>query len=115
MTDRSPPLVKAARLDPNGVFLGIDEIAADKLTDLHLPDITECDLTPGRYAWHNGTFVPVTPEPRPGAPKPIAPDATVAIAQGLAAIAQAGKLALPKTTQDWITATLQTLDAKGAR
>jgi hypothetical protein len=44
--------IKAALLDEQGIFLGIDELTdAGQLTDQHLPGITECDLPPGRYRW----------------------------------------------------------------
>jgi hypothetical protein len=44
--------IKAALLDEQGIFLGIDELTdAGQLTDRHLPLITECDLPSGRYRW----------------------------------------------------------------
>ena len=44
--------IKAARLDEQGVYQGIDELAdASALTPLHLPQIEACDLAPGLYRW----------------------------------------------------------------
>lgn len=44
--------IKAALLNEQGIFLGIDELTdAGQLTEQHLPQITECDLPPGRYRW----------------------------------------------------------------
>jgi hypothetical protein len=48
--------MKAALLDApaasgKGVFLRMVEVAADELTDRHVPTIPECDLEPGRYVW----------------------------------------------------------------
>lgn len=44
--------LKAALLDEQGIFLRIDELDdAEALTERHLPQITDCDLPPGRYRW----------------------------------------------------------------
>lgn len=44
--------IKAALLDEAGIYERIDELAsAADLTPLHLPQITRCDLPPGRYRW----------------------------------------------------------------
>lgn len=44
--------IKAALLDEQGIFLRIDEVADEAaLTERHLPQITTCDLPPGRYRW----------------------------------------------------------------
>lgn len=55
MTDE-PQIVKAALLDENGVFLRIDSIPIDQLTPRHLPQITECDLPPGKARWNSETL-----------------------------------------------------------
>lgn len=45
--------VFAARLDDRGVYQGVDELdSAEALTDRHLPEVTECDLPPGKYRWN---------------------------------------------------------------
>ena len=51
----------AALLDVRGVYLRMDEV--EQLTEHHLPQITACDLPPGRYLWvpsesseHGGAF-----------------------------------------------------------
>lgn len=44
--------MRAALLDENGVFLRMDEV--DTPTARHLPQITSCDLPPGRYKWIPG-------------------------------------------------------------
>lgn len=41
--------MRMALLSPAGVFLRMDDVAQP--TDRHLPQITECDLPPGRYKW----------------------------------------------------------------
>lgn len=44
--------IKAALLDEQGIFLRVDELEdKSQLTALHLPQITACDLPPGRYRW----------------------------------------------------------------
>lgn len=61
----APPLTRktasVARLDVNGVFLGVDEIDAADLTDQHIPVPTDCDLEPGRYQWdaEHAMFLPI--------------------------------------------------------
>jgi hypothetical protein len=53
---------RVALLDETGVYVGMDTIQDDsQLTALHLPAITECDLTPGAYRWDKAreTFVPL--------------------------------------------------------
>jgi hypothetical protein len=55
-------MVKAARLDANGVYLGMDDLASPaELTPLHLAQITECDLKPGEYRWIQETGNPGNP------------------------------------------------------
>ena len=52
--------IRAARLDERGVYQGIDELdSTDELTDRHVPEITQCDLAPGKYRWDGKTFVPI--------------------------------------------------------
>lgn len=62
--------LKAALLDEQGIFLTIDTLKSKaQLTDRHLPQITHCDLPPGRYRWvptpddqtnpYGGQFVPL--------------------------------------------------------
>jgi hypothetical protein len=52
--------IRAARLDALGVYQGIDVLDdASHLTPQHLPQITECDLPPGRYRWTGIQFMPL--------------------------------------------------------
>src|SRR5688572_33292615 len=41
--------MRMALLSPAGVFLRMDDV--EQPTANHLPQITECDLPPGRYKW----------------------------------------------------------------
>ena len=41
--------MRCALLSPAGVYLRMDEV--DEPTENHLPQITECDLPPGKYKW----------------------------------------------------------------
>lgn len=43
--------MRVALLDENGVYLGLVHVNREDLTALHLPQITECDLEPGKYQW----------------------------------------------------------------
>ena len=44
--------IRAARIDANGVYLGMEELASEEeLTPLHLPKLGECDNPPGEYLW----------------------------------------------------------------
>lgn len=59
--------VLAALLDENGVYLSMEALEdASQLTERHLPQITFCDLPPGKYRWiadeknpEGGAFWPV--------------------------------------------------------
>lgn len=71
-------LRRCARVDPNGVYLGMVEVAPEDLTAQHLPAVAECDLTAGHARWvaeldnpYGGRFDPLPPALRPkenGAP-----------------------------------------------
>lgn len=56
----APAKVQVARLDENGIYHGIDQIAPEDMTDqhVHLPD--GCDLPPGKYRWDSNikAFLP---------------------------------------------------------
>ena len=44
--------IRAARIDANGVYLGMDELASEQeLMPFHLPQLGECDNPPGEYLW----------------------------------------------------------------
>ena len=44
--------IKAALLDPRGVYLRMDELGSvAELTERHLPQIRACDLPSGEYLW----------------------------------------------------------------
>jgi len=44
-------LRRAALLDADNVFLGVEEVEPDKLTARHLPQLFNCDNQPMRYRW----------------------------------------------------------------
>lgn len=107
-----PTLVRAARLDETGVFLGIDELPEAELTPLHLREIAECDLPPERYRWskEHARFEPI-PKRRPeDALKD--PDAVRAIALGFLAL-HSQSIALPRETLDWVSKYARSFDSKG--
>lgn len=60
-TAAPPVMVQVARLDPDGVYLGAEEIEQGAVTAGHvvLPD--GCDLPPGKYYWDDGlrAFMPL--------------------------------------------------------
>lgn len=63
--------IKAALLNEQGIFLKIDIVSKKaELTELHLPQITACDLPPGKYRWvadqknsYGGAFWPLPKHP----------------------------------------------------
>lgn len=64
-------MIKAALLDAQNVYLGIVEVQKDQLTSRHLPQVSECDLEPGRYRWNGKYFELIEStkaEPEPGVP-----------------------------------------------
>lgn len=45
-------LLDAAAASGKGKYIRIDELADESaLTENHVPEVTECDLPPGRYVW----------------------------------------------------------------
>ena len=54
--------VTVAIIDADGVYRGIDTIAADALTDKQVPVPADCDLAPGKYRWsaEHQRFDPLT-------------------------------------------------------
>ena len=99
--------VRAALLDENGIYLGIDLLPEDQLTEHHLPHITECDLPPGQYCWHENAFVPI-----PKKKQIEAPDTERAIALGFLALLSQG-LKLPAETRIWLKNYSDSFDFKG--
>lgn len=91
-------LIRAARIDKDGVYLGMEDVPEGELTAEHLPQITECDLPPGKYRWRAeaGAFVPIDSGFRQ-----IEPDALAAIHAGLEAVRKSG-VKLPKVTTEWL-------------
>lgn len=57
-----PPTVTVAIIDAEGVYRGIETIAADALTDRHAQVPADCDLAPGKYRWsaEHQRFDPLT-------------------------------------------------------
>lgn len=106
----SPKTVRAALLDGDGVYLGMDDIPADLLTDRHLPEVGDCDLPPGKYRWDadRKTFLPLARPSRDSLP----PEAVRAIALGFLALSAQGAK-LPRETQDWLKEYASSFDFKG--
>lgn len=111
-----PRMVKAAKLNDAGVFIGMDEILESELTSNHLPQITDCDLPVDAYRWvvdeskpEGGTFVRL---PKPSAERQLKePNTMQAIYKGFVAIKASG-LALPNETENWMAWFSTTIDAK---
>jgi hypothetical protein len=91
--------IKAARLDALGVYQGIDVLDdPSHLTPEHLPQITECDLPPGRYRWTGDQFRPLrAAEVKPG---PDIPDLERVVYR-LARIMQAQGIPLHGDVERW--------------
>jgi hypothetical protein len=91
--------IKAARLDALGVYQGIDVLDdPSHLTPEHLPQITECDLPPGRYRWTGDQFRPLrAAEVKPG---PDIPDLERVVYR-LARIMQSQGIPLHGDVQRW--------------
>mgnify|MGYP001569006926 CR=1 FL=1 len=65
----APRSIRCALLDASDIFIRVVELASTKhLTDRHLSEITECDLTPWKYRWDRArrTFVPLGELQQPG-------------------------------------------------
>lgn len=107
-TPESPPTVAVAILDSAGVYHGIEQIPADRVTDDHvlLPD--GCDLPLGRYFWDRdqATFMPLA-NPQQRAVE--APVALNALAWGLLAMHGAG-MRLSRPCLDWLDFYINTID-----
>jgi hypothetical protein len=107
-------LVHAARIDANGIYLGMDELPADQVTALHLPQITSCDLTPGKARWipeennpYGGHFENIKAELQSA----IQPDALNAIALGILALF--AQQPMPPETKAWLQSYFNSFDFKG--
>lgn len=107
-TPETPPTVAVARLDADGVYHGIDQIAVDQVSDDHvlLPD--GCDLPPGKYFWDRTakSFMPLA-NPQQRAIE--APVALNALAWGLLAMHGAG-MRLSRPCLDWLDFYIKTID-----
>jgi hypothetical protein len=102
--------VKAALLDDKDVYLRIDELPPEELTDRHLPHITECDLPPFEYRWNAKEL---RFDPLPKAPPPIPPDALVGIADAIIAVMKHTKTPVPASTAEWLRHYLKSFDYTG--
>ena len=49
--ENQAPTATVAIIDADGVYRGIDTIAADALNDKHVQVPADCDLAPGKYRW----------------------------------------------------------------
>ncbi|MCS7002800.1 MAG: hypothetical protein NZ518_08125 [Dehalococcoidia bacterium] len=101
-------LVRCALLDERDVYLGMVEVEEDRLTDRHLPEITDCDLPRGEYRWDREarTFVPLPRRQRTEAGRPTFEHA--AFFYWLALWERGWKL--PLVTLSWMDDVLQTVD-----
>jgi hypothetical protein len=97
--------IRAARLDALGIYQGMDVLDdASHLTPQHLPQITACDLPPGRYRWTpaqnpmGGEFRPLrAAEVKPG---PDIPDLERVVYR-LARLMQASGIPLHADVERW--------------
>jgi hypothetical protein len=91
---------QSAAVDTRGVYLGMfDEGAEIPDGALRIPEITECDLEPGRYYWDGKAF-------QPRARGAIAamqeePNMINAIYDGFVALQRQG-FDLPASTREWM-------------
>ena len=111
-TTETPKRITAARLDADGYFAGMDELPETELTERHLPNVSECDLPPGKYRWIDGAFV--------HAPKPkaedlnLTPHAERAIVKGFEAVMASG-IKLPPETVRYVEAFKKTVDYSNSK
>ena len=43
--------MRMATIDADGIYLGMEDVAAGKASARHLQKVTSCDLPPGKYKW----------------------------------------------------------------
>lgn len=91
----TPPAVKYAVLDTNGVLLSFTE--SEVAGAIAVPH--DCDLQPGKYQWDGQAFTPVMSMFRKDAPAGD-PDSKIAIALALRAIGR--QIPLPAYTKSWL-------------
>ena len=111
-TPETPKIIRAAKINAAGVFVGVVEVLESELTDRHFPEFGDCDLPPNKYRWDEkaGAFVPL---PKNATEEVIQePHALRALVAGFIAVKESG-IELPKETLDYIAWYQQTFDFKG--
>ncbi|HXC41237.1 MAG TPA: hypothetical protein VN667_20055 [Burkholderiales bacterium] len=109
MTDQ----IGRARLDGDGVYLGLDVIDPAELQEGDVEVPADCDLAAGKYRWDGKTFLPIMSQFAGASPPAAAPvSAEVALAGLIAALKQA-KTPLPAATERWYAAFKNTIDGAG--
>ncbi len=108
----APKMVRAAKLNAAGVFIGIEELPEDELTPHHLPEITDCDLPPHKYRWDDGKQCFLALPKKALEDSLSEPHALRAIVLGFIAVKNSG-ITLPKETLDYIAWYQSTIDFKG--
>lgn len=104
--------ITCALIDEQNIYRGLVTVNESEITDLHLPQIRDCDLVPGKYRWEanavslpfGGTFIPIKQDR-----KPLPLDALGATALGFIGLAAQGSL-VPQQTLEWAQRYLTTID-----
>ena len=104
-----PAIVTVARLDADGVYLGVEALPAEELTEAHFPVPADCDLKPGAYKLAGAAFVPIEPVKQRALNAPVSSDRAF---YDLCLHFQSQKILLPERTLVWMTQYKQTIDAQ---
>jgi hypothetical protein len=101
-------MIGVARLNEQGVYLGVEVIEAAVKNEEHIEVPIDCDLTPGRYQWKGGQFAYIAaPDPVSDAPPVVALNA---LALALIALLDAKIVSLPSATLQWLDFYVRTID-----
>lgn len=91
---------QTAVVDAKNIYLGMFEEGAELPAGaLRIPEITECDLEPGRYRWQGDSFVPVRRDAEGRLQE--SPDMIHAIYDGFGALERQG-FDFPPSTKEWM-------------
>lgn len=107
--EEAPKPTRFAKLDVGGIYVGMEELPEEELTEFHIRDITQCDLPPNKYKWNpeKKTFEPLK---KTFSKSEIdEPNALTAIVLGLLAVEEQG-IKLPDETRKWIAWYKTTVD-----